>query len=350
MLLCYQGLQVNHTLLINQKVKCSIYHSTITGNYLSFAGSVTITWSQNNKIGSSSLLGYQVELFGREEGIVPTWTIVGRRVPGPTFTQHLLTPGIPYSFLVRAENAHGIGPPSHLSEPIFVGSDTAQSWGNPEVTVLSEARANLISGNIVRLTEALPVLSTAIKLTWEILDSQYVEGLYVYYVAMDLPKSYSMLTVLHTGGSSGFTVNNLEKWAKYQFFLVPFFKTVEGQPSNSRIVRTLEDVPEEAPSQMEARLLNSTAVYLKWKPPSAPSLNGELQGYKIEVRSNNSDSKTDIVAVGTTPTLLLGNLTSGISYSVRVAATTRAGIGPFSPPAVLRLDPVSQIIDSHQQR
>lgn len=31
-------------------------------------GSVTITWGQNNKIGSSSLLGYQVEIFGRESG------------------------------------------------------------------------------------------------------------------------------------------------------------------------------------------------------------------------------------------------------------------------------------------
>lgn len=242
--LCYPDLQANHTRLINPKVINNPYYFDHNGS-LYFLGSVTITWSQNNKIGSSSLLGYQVELFGREEGIVPTWTIVGRRVPGPSFTQYLLTPGIPYTFLVRAENAHGIGPPSLLSEPIFVGSDTAQSWGNPEVTVLSEARANLISGSIVKLTEALPVLSTAIKLTWDILDSQYVEGLYVYYVAMDvtpdLPKSYSMLTVLHTGGSSGFTVNNLEKWSKYRFFLVPFFKTVEGQPSNSRIVRTLED-------------------------------------------------------------------------------------------------------------
>lgn len=42
-------------------------------------GSVTITWSQNNKIGSSSLLGYQVELFGREEGVVPTWAVVGKK-------------------------------------------------------------------------------------------------------------------------------------------------------------------------------------------------------------------------------------------------------------------------------
>lgn len=101
---------------------------------------------------------------------------------------------------------------------------------------------------------------------------------------------------------------------------------------------------------MEGRLLNSTTVYLKWKPPPAPSLNGELQGYKVEVRSNNTDNKVDVVNVGTAPTLLLGNLTSGVSYSVRVAAATRAGIGPFSPPAMLRLDPVSQIVDSHQQR
>lgn len=170
---------------------------------------------------------------------------MGKRVPGPTFTQHLLVPGIPYTFLVRAQNSHGLGPPSQLSEPVIVGSDNTQNWGNPEVTILSEARASLVSGKIVQLTETIPVQSTAVKLTWEILDAQYMEGLYIYYVSLDtppdLPRSYSMLTVLHTGGSSGFTVNGLNKWSRYEFFLVPFFKTVEGQPSNSKIVRTLED-------------------------------------------------------------------------------------------------------------
>lgn len=207
--------------------------------------SVTITWTQNNKIGSSSLLVYQIEIFGREEGTTPSWTIVGRQVPGPTFTQHLLTPGIPYTFLVRAINSHGLGPPSPLSEPIIVGFDSPQHWGSPEVTMLSEARASLVSGKIVQLVEALPVSSTAVKLTWQIVDSQFVEGLYIYFISMetlpDLPVSYNMLTVLHTGGSSGFTVNNLSKWSRYQFFLIPFFKNIEGQPSNSRTVRTLED-------------------------------------------------------------------------------------------------------------
>jgi len=52
---------------------------------------------------------------------------------------------------------------------------------------------------------------------------------------------YSMLTVLHEGGVLGFQVTGLAKYSKYEFFLVPFYKTVDGAPSNSRIARTLED-------------------------------------------------------------------------------------------------------------
>lgn len=207
--------------------------------------SVTITWGQNNKIGSSSLLGYQIELFGREEGVTPTWTVVAKRVMGPTYTQPLLSPGVPYTFLVRAENSHGLGPPSQLSEPILVGIDSSQNWGNPEVTILSEARASLVSSNVVTLIDAIPISSTAIKLTWKTEEILFVEGLYIYYVALEsspeTPRTYSMLTVLHAGDTNSFVVNNLEKWSKYEFFIVPYYKSVEGQPSNSRTARTLED-------------------------------------------------------------------------------------------------------------
>ncbi|XP_071052256.1 protein sax-3-like isoform X2 [Onthophagus taurus] len=312
-------------------------------------GSVTITWGQNNKIGSSSLLGYQVELFGREEGVIPTWTIVARRVSGPYFTQHLLTSGIPYTFLIRAENSHGLGPPSLLSEPIFVGQDTTQNWGNPEVTEISEARASLISSSIAKLNEALPVLSTAVKLVWTISDSKYLEGLYIYYVSLDVnPNKYNMLTILlDKGSTSGFTVNNLEKWAKYQFFLVPFYKNVEGQPSNSRTVKTLEDVPSKSPSNMEAMLVNSTSVYLKWLIPSDESINGELQGFKVEIKPNITNSKSEVITTDREPTLLLSNLLSGLLYTVKVAAFTRVGVGPFSTPALLKLDQPSS--DQHQR-
>lgn len=50
-----------------------------------------------------------------------------------------------------------------------------------------------------------------------------------------------MLTVLNGGGASTCTVTSLLKYTLYEFFIVPFYKTVEGKPSNSRISRTLED-------------------------------------------------------------------------------------------------------------
>lgn len=51
---------------------------------------------------------------------------------------------------------------------------------------------------------------------------------------------YNMVTVMNAGATQ-YTVSNLRKFTKYEFFLVPFFKSVEGQPSNTKIVQTLED-------------------------------------------------------------------------------------------------------------
>lgn len=70
---------------------------------------------------------------------------------------------------------------------------------------------------------------------------EYVEGVYVRFrdISSGVNK-YSIATVLNAGATS-YTVINLRKFTKYHFFLVPFFKTVEGQPSNSKVVQTLED-------------------------------------------------------------------------------------------------------------
>jgi roundabout axon guidance receptor 2 len=38
-----------------------------------------------------------------------------------------------------------------------------------------------------------------------------------------------------------YDVGSLAKFTKYEFFISPFYRTVEGMPSNSKIVQTLED-------------------------------------------------------------------------------------------------------------
>ncbi|XP_046680537.1 roundabout homolog 2-like isoform X2 [Homalodisca vitripennis] len=316
--------------------------------------SLTISWTRNNKIGSSSLLGYQVEMFSRSLAGGHTgggWVTVARRVPGPTYTQQYLQPSLVYTFLVRAENSHGLSPPS-LPSTSFTLADLALPAGELDSS-MKEARASLSAGHVVELTGIQPISSTSIKLGWEILSSDYVEGVFIYSRGLDPhSRSTNMLTVLHTGDTSGFLVTGLSPHTRYQFFLVPFYRLVDGRPSNSRTAKTLEDVPSEPPSHMEAVLLNSSAVYLKWKPPPQYAHNGILRSYQVVVRGGEGGKGmvlSNVTVNAGTPSLLLTNLTAGVVYTVQAAAVTRLGAGPYSSPATLRLDPSSRLLNNPRQ-
>ena len=70
---------------------------------------------------------------------------------------------------------------------------------------------------------------------------ELLQGLYIRY--RDLSSSthkYDSLTVMKPD-SELHDVGNLEKFSKYEFFISPFYRWVEGAPSNSKIVQTLED-------------------------------------------------------------------------------------------------------------
>lgn len=288
----------------------------------------------------------------------------------------------------------GFSPPSPVSDPVaIVAFSEAKQPETEDERILKEARSTLLSGHIVELIEAVAVSSTSVKLVWEvralggrlrparthsalslflqIFNSDFVEGFYIYSRALDGANrgadSYSMLTVLHAGGALGFQVTGLHKYTRYEFFLVPFYRSIEGKPSNSRTTRTLEDReylraagsvesdadrlvflpgPSEPPSHMEATLLNSTAVHLKWKAPPAHNHNGVIRSYVVVVEGTGINN----VTVSTSsPSLLLTNLTAGVTYTVRTAAATRVGPGPFSAPATLRLDPASRLLLRDQQ-
>lgn len=72
-------------------------------------------------------------------------------------------------------------------------------------------------------------------------SDEFLEGIYVRFRELSGGSlKYNMLTVMNAGASQ-YTASNLRKFTKYEFFLVPFFKSVEGQPSNSKVVQTLED-------------------------------------------------------------------------------------------------------------
>lgn len=137
---------------------------------------------------------------------------------------------------------------------------------------------------VLELTDALAVNSTAVRLEWHLLlsDTEYYieviqrnnlidfairllkhssaafvltrkllkilfflliiqQGLYIRYRDLNSDaQKYDSVTVMKPD-SEMHDVANLNKFSKYEFFISPFYRSVEGQPSNSKIVQTLED-------------------------------------------------------------------------------------------------------------
>ncbi|XP_075152888.1 roundabout 3 isoform X2 [Haematobia irritans] len=322
---------------------------------------LTIVWPTSDKPGASPLLGYSVEMYSTNKS--KTWIPIASRLIEPIFTVDGLTNGAAYMFIVRAENALGFSPPSPISDPITAGQLISRgghrgvggSGGPNEDLMFAEVETLLQTNDVVELLEANASDSTSVRLAWDIDSGQYIEGFYIY--ARELHSAeYKMMTVLNAGnGASSCTVNGLAKASKYEFFLVPFYKSVIGKPSNSRHCTTMEDVPETPPHGMEAIQFNRTSVFLKWQPPYPnKTRNGILTNYNVIVKGLDSHNTTRIYKNMTidasSPTLLLANLTTGVTYYIAVAAATRIGVGPFSKPAVLRMDPRTQSLDTGYTR
>ena len=59
---------------------------------------------------------------------------------------------------------------------------------------------------------------------------------------------------------------------------MPFYKKLEGQPSNSLHIQTLEDVPSAPPTNIRSEMINKTSASLTWAPPPPQHRNGILKG------------------------------------------------------------------------
>lgn len=75
------------------------------------------------------------------------------------------------------------------------------------------------------------------------MNEEWIEGLYIRFRDQSGgSQTYNLMTVVKDQLRLGWCdVINLRKFTKYDFFLVPFYKSVDGQPSNSMTVQTLQD-------------------------------------------------------------------------------------------------------------
>ena len=247
------------------------------------SNSLAIGWQSSSRMGASPLLGYTVEMFSSamgesdeesstEEGGSgwtwggqatgagrKAWRIVARRLKADQLVLTDLNPATSYTFLVRAENSHGLSLPSPASQwftTLPSGGHQLHSHQWQSAAEMEEARHRLSSSAWVRLEQVKAVNATAIRLNWRLLDGDGegeapVEGLYVWYRPLGLADDGSSSSSSSPGGSftvativnpsaAAYTLSQLTPFTRYVFFLVPFYRNIEGRPSNSKTESTLE--------------------------------------------------------------------------------------------------------------
>ena len=244
------------------------------------ANSLTVGWQSGSRMGASPLLGYTVEIFssssdsnqdswtwaGPSVPLKRSWKIVIRRLKADQLVLTDLQPTTSYAVIVRAENSHGLSLPSPVS-PWFTtlpsgGSSGSSVLGSGGLQELEEGRQRLSSSLAwLRLEPVRPLNATAVRLNWRWLDGadgsepaeSAFEGLHIWYRPIrnsgaeqmqDGPStlaSFRVVTVSQPSASSStHTLTNLLPSTRYLFFLVPFYRNVDGRPSNSQTLTTLE--------------------------------------------------------------------------------------------------------------
>ncbi|XP_044018248.1 roundabout homolog 1-like isoform X1 [Aphidius gifuensis] len=301
------------------------------------SSSVTLTWSPGHE-GKSKIIGYNVEYFS--SNLNTGWVVAATGITDDTYSVLNLKPDTKYVFLIRAENSHGLSLPGPLSD---VAHTTSQNQYSVPQIELIRARDRLNS-EILHLREVQPLTSTSVKIMWDILGAaDLVEGLYIRYREISNKPEYQMVTVMNAGATS-YILTNLKKYTLYEFFLVPFYKTIEGRPSNVKLATTLEDIPSGTPENVHVGMINITSAFVRWAPPPKSEQNGPLIGYKIQIKSNSSNKILGQMALNaSTTSVIINSLSAGGLYTARVAGFTRTGLGPFSSPTLLNMDP-SQLV------
>jgi hypothetical protein len=303
--------------------------SSITSN------SLVISWQPSSHSGHSPIKSYTIEYFSPEWPVTTGWTILADNVsPVNSFLIENLQSDTYYTFIIRARNEQGFGPPSQVSDLVKTLVETQILLRNKDSNDLVE---KALTGEIVQLNEQPDVLSsTSINITWKIYKSAFlIEGIYLKYKPIGV-KDYQTEVLNeknpnYINRANYYVIKNLNKFTTYEILLEPFIGDLKGSESNVIQVKTKEDAPSQIPLNLQADIESLNSISIKWQPPLQQHMNGIIAGYKIMCMANETKYGINLNTNASTRAIILGNLIHGMKYCVKVAAFTRTGTGPFSP-------------------
>jgi len=100
--------------------------------------------------------------------------------------------------------------------------------------------------------------------------------------------------------------------------------------------------PSGPPKTVDTILTNFSSLSVIWKAPEISEQNGLIIYYEVEIISLDVNH-TELVNISN-ESLILTDLHSFYTYSIRVAASTSAGLGPYSTPVFYLIPPSSKFV------
>ncbi|XP_054706957.1 protein sidekick-like [Uloborus diversus] len=300
-----------------------------------FPKAVNVSWSKAFD-GNSPITNYIVQMRivpstdAEMEYLLP-WVTAKANISGNQRHVMLtnLKPASSYEFRVSAINGVGEGNPSAPTEVIHLPSEPPSG---PPQGVVGGARS-----------------STSIMLQWQNPAEDDRNGnLFGYVIRYKLagyaasPWAYHNVT---NEAQHSFLLQDLIVWQNYEIQVAAYNEKGVGVYSSSIYIRTREGVPQSAPTDVHVKAVNSTAIYVSWKPPDPQLINGINQGYKLQTWLDNPDSNatpTHTVLVAPSPLDPLaeqdshvGGLEKYTSYHITVLCFTSPGDGPRSDSVIV---------------
>ena len=171
--------------------------------------------------------------------------------------------------------------------------------------------------------------ATSVTLTW---DSGNPEPVSYYMIQYRAKVSENGFQEVDGVATTRYSIGGLYPNTDYEIRVSAFNSIGQGLPSLRVEARTGEQAPASPPRNVQARIISSNAVMVRWEEPEEP--NGQIKGYRVYYTMDDSQPMAhwQIHNVQDSMITTIQSLVPSETYTIKVLAFTSVGDGPFSEP------------------
>ncbi|XP_027894929.1 receptor-type tyrosine-protein phosphatase delta isoform X22 [Xiphophorus couchianus] len=266
------------------------------------ATSITLTWDSGNPEPVSYYIiqhksKYSDDLYKEIDGVATTRYSVGG-----------LSPYSDYEFRVVAVNNIGRGPPSESIE--------AKTAEQAPSTAPRQVRGHMMS-------------ATTAVIQWDEPEEPngQIMGYRVYYT-MDYSQHVNVWEKQIVRGSNFVTIQGLIPNKTYYIKVLAFTSVGDGPLSPELQIIAKTGVPSQ-PTDFKGEAKSETSILLSWNAPAQTGLENQVTGYELTYRKKD-DKDEKRISFEPTTTYLLKDLKPFTTYTFRLAARSKHGIGAYT--------------------